>query len=43
MKFKKYHSKPRPPSHHDFFDILMFSDQKEIKYLHKDKDKDITV
>ena len=41
MKVKNYHPKPRPPSPHDFFDISMFSDQKEIKDLDKDKDKTV--
>ena len=43
MKVKNYHPKPRPPSPHDFFDISMFSDQKENKDVDKDKDKDKTV
>ena len=41
MKVKNYHPKPRPPSPHDFFDISMFSDQKEIKDVKKDKDKTV--
>ena len=41
MQVKNYHPKPRPPSPHDFFDITMFSDQKEIKDVDKDKDKTV--
>ena len=37
MKVKNYHPKPRPPSPHNFVDISMFSDQKEIKDVDKDK------
>ena len=41
MKIKNFHPKPRPPSPHNFFDISMFSDQKEIKGVDKDKDKTV--
>ena len=41
MKVKIYHPKPRPPSPHNFFDISMFSNLKEIKDIDKDKDKTI--
>ena len=43
MKVKNYHPKPRPLSPHNFFDISMFSDQKEIKDVDKDKEKDNTI
>ena len=40
MKVKNYCPEPKPPSPHNFFDIPMFSKQKEIKDVDKDKDKD---